>query len=76
MNISLEEIKVILKDKTYLKNILIKKRAELKNRQEVLVALGNFINDEDLEKFYISVDYDFVADAIKNAFPGFYGYFF
>lgn len=74
--ISLSDIKNILKDRSLLNDILIEKREELENSQEELKLLENFINDEDIEKVYISVDYNSIGEAIKNAVPGFYGYYF
>ena len=76
LNISLQDIKNILKDENKLNDILKQKRNELVTSQEELEALEKYIKDKDINDLNASVDYDTIAESIKNAVPGFYGYSF
>ena len=76
MGIGLADIKRILVDKSVLKQILIEKKKEITSYKKELEALEMFIENNDIEEFYNSVDYKTVADAIQNSIPGFYGYYF
>ena len=44
--------------------------------QNELEALEKFIENNNIEELYDSVDYKTLADAIQNSIPGFYGYYF
>lgn len=76
MGIGLSDIKEILNDKSVLKQILIEKKKEITISQNELEALEKFIENNNIEELYDSVDYRTLADAIQNSIPGFYGYYF
>lgn len=76
MGIGLSDIKGILNDKSVLKQILIEKKKEITISQNELEALEKFIENNNIEELYDSVDYRTLADAIQNSIPGFYGYYF
>lgn len=76
MGIGLSDIKEILNDKSVLKQILIEKKKEITISQNELEALEKFIEKNNIEELYDSVDYKTLADAIQNSIPGFYGYYF
>lgn len=76
MGIGLSDIKKILNDKSVLKQILIEKKKEITISQNELEALERFIENNNIEELYDSVDYKTLADAIQNSIPGFYGYYF
>ena len=76
MGIALSDIKRILNDKSVLKQILIEKKKEITISQNELEALEKFIENNNIEELYDSVDYKTLADAIQNSIPGFYGYYF
>ena len=76
MGIGLLDIKKILNDKSVLKQILIEKKKEITISQNELEALEKFIENNNIEELYDSVDYKTLADAIQNSIPGFYRYYF
>lgn len=76
MGIGLSDIKEILNDKSILKQILIEKKKEITILQNELEALEKFIENNNIEELYDSVNYKTLADAIQNSIPGFYGYYF
>ena len=76
MGIGLSDVKRILNDKSVLKQILIEKKKEITISQNELEALEKFIENNNIEELYDSVDYKTLADAIQNSIPGFYGYYF
>ncbi len=76
LGISLSDIKIILNDKTKLKDILLQKKQELTNYREEISALEKFIKDNDINRLYSALDYRLIADAIKESVPGFYGFYF
>ncbi len=76
MGIGLSDIKRILNDKSILKQILIEKKKEITISQNEIEALEKFIENNNIEELYDSVDYKTLADAIQNSIPGFYGYYF
>lgn len=76
MGIGLSDIKEILNGKSVLKQILIEKKKEITISQNELEALEKFIENNNIEELYDSVDYKTLADAIQNSIPGFYGYYF
>lgn len=76
MGIGLLDVKEILNDKSVLKQILIEKKKEITISQNELEALEKFIENNNIEELYDSVDYKTLADAIQNSIPGFYGYYF
>ena len=76
MGIGLSDVKRILNDKSVLKQILIEKKKEITISQNELETLEKFIENNNIEELYDSVDYKTLADAIQNSIPGFYGYYF
>lgn len=76
MGIGLSDIKKILNDKSVLKQILIEKKKEITISQNELEALEKFIENNNIEELYDSIEYKTLADAIQNSIPGFYGYYF
>ena len=76
MGIALSDVKKILNDKDVLKQILIEKKKEITISQKELETLEKFIENNNVEELYNSVDYKTLADAIQNSIPGFYGYYF
>lgn len=76
MGIALSDVKKILNDKDVLKQILIEKKKEITISQKELETLEKFIENNNVEELYNSVDYKTIADAIQNSIPGFYGYYF
>ena len=76
MGIALSDIKKILNDKDVLKQIIIEKKKEITISQKELETLEKFIENNNVEELYNSVDYKTIADAIQNSIPGFYGYYF
>lgn len=76
MGIGLSDIKEFLNDKSVLKQILIEKKKEITISQNELEALEKFIENNNIEELYDSVDYKTLTDAIQNSIPGFYGYYF
>ena len=71
MGIGLTDIKRILNDKSVLKQVLIEKKKEITSYKKELEALEMFIENNNIEEFYNSVDYKTIADAIQNSIPGF-----
>lgn len=78
LGISIADIRLLLekKDTQILEKILREKESELSDRKEELEALRSFIRSKDVERAYQEIDYSSVADAITDAVPGFYGYYF
>lgn len=76
MGIALSDVKKILNDKDVLKQILIEKKKEITISQKELETLEKFIENNNVEELYNSVDYKTIVDAIQNSIPGFYGYYF
>ena len=58
------------------KELLIEKKKEITISQNELEALEKFIENNNIEELYDSVDYKTLADEIQNSIPGFYGYYF
>ena len=63
-------------DESILLQVLQEKEAELQNKQAELLELQTFISTHDVDQAYEHFEYETVAQAIKDAFPGFYGRYF
>lgn len=78
LGISIKDIKILLqdKDKQLLENIYkekINKLEEFKNEAE---CLKKFIDNDNVEEIYETLDYETIGKAIQDMIPGFYGYYF
>ena len=78
LGISLSDIKKLLKDQNQnkLKEILKKKEANLEQSRQEVTALKTFMETQNVEALYQSIQYDTIAQAIQDAVPGFYGFYF
>lgn len=52
------------------------KRQNLTLYQQEINALEVFIQQHNVERLYKAIDYSTIAQAIQDAIPGFYGYYF
>lgn len=78
LGISLSDIKRLLqnKDVSLLIKIMEEKRQNLTLYQQEINALEVFIQQHNVERLYKAIDYSTIAQAIQDAIPGFYGYYF
>lgn len=78
LGISIKEIKKLLasEDKGLLLQVYKEKAARLGEDQKELEALADFIENKDIETFSSQLDYETIADALKEMIPGAYGYYF
>lgn len=78
LGIGIKEIKKLLAgdDKDLLMRIYKEKAARLGEDQKELEALADFIENRDVEAFSSRLDYETIADALKEMIPGAYGYYF
>lgn len=78
LGIGLEDIRKLLlsNDTELLKQIYEQKRSELDASKKELEALEEFLRTRDAKTFCSSLDYHSIAQAIQDALPGFYGYYF
>ena len=78
LGISIADIKKILEkdDKTVLLTILENKENELKLKIKEYEELKAFVSNEETKKIYEHIEYETIGKAIKDAIPGFYGYYF
>lgn len=63
-------------EESILLQVLRDKETELQDKQTELLELQTFISTHDVDQVYERLEYDTVAQAIKDAFPGFYGHYF
>jgi len=63
-------------DTSILFQVLKEKEVELQDKQAELLDLQTFISTHDVDQIYERLEYETVAQAIKDAFPGFYGRYF
>ena len=56
--------------------VLKAKEIELQDKQAELLELQTFISTHDVNQAYERLEYETVAQAIKDAVPGFYGQYF
>ena len=78
LGIGITDIRKIIsnEDASILIRVLEKKKAELQDKQNELLLLQAFMSDQDIDQTYERIEYETVAQAIKDAFPGFYGRYF
>ena len=78
LGIGISDIRKIIsnEDVSILMRVLEEKKAELQDKQNEFLLLQAFISDQDIDKTYERIEYETVAQAIKDAFPGFYGRYF
>ena len=78
LGIGLEDIRKLLlsNDTELLKQIYEQKRSELDASKKELEVLEEFLRTRDAKTFCSSLDYHSIAQAIQDALPGFYGYYF
>lgn len=80
LGISISDIKVLLeKEKTdILQEILIQKEKELHVKEIEYDQLRNFVltGQIEIEEVQEEIEYETIGEAIKEAVPGFYGYYF
>lgn len=78
LGISIKDIKGLLdgNNKELLEQIFQEKAKELDRQNAELEALGRLIYQADVNDAYQVVDYKTIGDAMKEMFPGFYGYYF
>ena len=63
-------------DESILLQVLKEKEVELQDKQAELLELQRFISTHDVNQAYERLEYETVSQAIKDAFPGFYGRYF
>lgn len=78
LGIGISDIHDLLKERNtdILDNILKNKEKELKAKTAEYEELKQFITTGKIENVYEEIQYETIADAIKEAVPGFYGYYF
>ena len=78
LGIPISDIKKLLKkkDAALLENILRKKEQELSLHEQEIAALREFLQTQNTEKLFQSIDYESIALALQDAVPGFTGYYF
>ena len=63
-------------DSTVLMRVLKEKEAELQDKQAELLELQTFMSTHNVDQAYERFEYETVAQAMKDAVPGFYGRYF
>ncbi len=78
LGIGITDIKRIINygDETILLRVLKEKEAVLQDKQAEIRELQTFISTHDVDQAYEQLEYETVAQAIMDAFPGFYGRYF
>ncbi len=78
LGISISDIQKLLEkeDKDILLHILENKEKDLRERTKEYEELKAFITTGDIEKLSEEIQYETIAEAIKDAVPGFYGFYF
>ena len=78
LGIGISDIQKIINygDETILMQVLKAKETELQDKQAELLELQTFISTRDVDQAYEQLEYATVAQAIKDAVPGFYGRYF
>ena len=78
LGIGITDIKKIIsgEDESILMQVLKEKETELQDKQIELLELQTFISTHDVDQAYERMEYETVAQAIKDAVPGFYGQYF
>ena len=78
LGIGITDIQKIIRDEdvSILMQVLKEKETELQEKQTELLELQAFISTHDVDQAYARLEYETVAQAIKDAFPDFYGRYF
>jgi len=78
LGIGITDIQKIINhgDESILLQVLKAKEAELQDKQAELLELQTFISTHDVDQAYEQLEYETVAQAIRDAVPGFYGRYF
>ena len=78
LGIGINDIQNIIKhgDESILLQVLKTKETELQDKQAELLELQTFLSTRDVDQAYVQLKYETVAQAIKDAVPGFYGRYF
>lgn len=78
LGIGIKEIKALLQkgDKEILRHVYEEKRKQLGENQRELEALAVYIENENIDVLFQQLDYETIADALKDMIPGAYGYYF
>ena len=78
LGIGIKEIKVLLQDedKGILRQVYEEKRKQLGENQRELEALAAYIENENIEVLSQQLEYETIADALRDMIPGAYGYYF
>ncbi len=78
LGVGIKDIKILLdkKDKELLTSIYNEKKNQLEVYEDEVNALKRFIENDNIQEIYEVVDYENIAKAMEDMFPGFYGYFF
>ena len=78
LGIGIKEIKVLLQDedKGILRQVYEEKRKQLGENQRELAALAAYIENENIEVLSQQLEYETIADALRDMIPGAYGYYF
>lgn len=78
LGISIKDIKILLerKDKSLLEEIYKEKTNKLELYKDEVESLKKFIDNNDVEEIYKTLDYETLGKAIQDMIPGFYGYYF
>ena len=78
LGIGINDIQNIIKhgDESILLQVLKTKETELLDKQAELLELHTFLSTRDVDQAYVQLKYETVAQAIKDAVPGFYGRYF
>ena len=78
LGIGIADIQKIIshKDTSILMQVLKEKETELQDKQAELLELRSFISTQNVDQAYERFEYETVAQAMKDAVPGFYGRYF
>ena len=63
-------------DKGILRQVYEEKRKQLGENQRELEALAAYIENENIEVLSQQLEYETIADALRDMIPGAYGYYF
>lgn len=78
LNVSIKDIQRIIQhgDDSILLQVMQAKESELQDKQAELQELKDFISRRDIDQAGENLEYATVAQAIRDAVPGFYGRYF
>lgn len=78
LGIGVKDIEDLLKseDSSRLREILIQKQNQLHQDHMQMQALEKYLSEGDLDEALQTIDYETIAQAMQDMFPGFTGYYF